>query len=255
LKLALLIPNSKTFIALSNYAIKKLKKDFTSIIVIAHNTALPFEDFKVRFKKAGFLKAFDEFLYCKFESSLGLWDSAFIKNELIYSPNRELISISSLKSNDLAAVLEKNRSDILVGIGCGYVMVDRIPQRVLPINIHPGILPIYRGLGNPEALIKYDYSNMGLTIHRMSKQIDCGQIYFKRKIPLLKRLTIPESYILCYKTGIRMISYSLRYNRSQYNSAINAGTSINHLWRMPLSRYLASRILILFKMMRCNVLS
>jgi len=239
--LALLIPNSTPFIALSDYAVKNISKYFASIIVIAHKTATPSEDFRKRVKKAGFLNTIDEFSYCMLESWFGMWDCAVYQNKLPYFPSINLIPITSLKSDDLANVLEHNRSDILIGVGCSYVMVDRIPQRVFPINIHPGILPTYRGLGNPEALIRRDFNNMGLTIHRMSKQIDCGQILLKRRIPLIKRLSIPASYILSYKTGIRLISKALG-NRSHHIPTINSEISKNNLWRMPLSKYLISKI-------------
>ena len=246
MNLALLIPNSTPFIALADYAVNRFKKDFASIIVIAHDTATPFEDFTNRVKKTGILNAFDEFLYCKFESLFGHWDSAVIQNQLKITANNEIIFIRSLKSNELATVLEENRSDILVGIGCGYVMIDHIPQRVLPLNIHPGILPIYKGLGNPEAMIRNDHNNMGLTIHRMSKQIDSGEIFLIRRISLLKRLTIPESYILCYKTGIRLLACALA-NRLHEISKNHSATLNNHLWRMSLSRFIGNRILYYLK--------
>ena len=50
------------------------------------------------------------------------------------------------------------------------------------INLHPGILPEYKGIGNFWAVLNKDYENIGITIHWMNEKIDDGKIISIQKL-------------------------------------------------------------------------
>ena len=54
------------------------------------------------------------------------------------------------------------------------------------INIHPSLLPKYKGLNTHERVIKNNEKYSGFTIHLVNKKLDSGKIIFQKKIKVLK---------------------------------------------------------------------
>lgn len=63
-----------------------------------------------------------------------------------------------------------------------------IPARVLAtakhgfINVHPGVLPAYRGTGNLWAVVNRDWGNVGVSVHWMTPKIDVGKLIAVERI-------------------------------------------------------------------------
>ncbi len=58
------------------------------------------------------------------------------------------------------------------------------------INIHPSLLPKYKGLDTHERAIKAGDSEAGCTVHYVIPEMDAGDIIVQRKVPILKSDTI-----------------------------------------------------------------
>ena len=74
------------------------------------------------------------------------------------------------------------RPDLVVVYGWNWIMPPRLLE--LPthgvINIHPSMLPHYRGPNPVVAAIRNGESHIGLTIHRMDRGVDTGNILVQR---------------------------------------------------------------------------
>ena len=55
------------------------------------------------------------------------------------------------------------------------------------INIHPSLLPKYKGLNTHHRALKAKEKFSGCTIHYVSKKLDSGKIIAKKKIKILKK--------------------------------------------------------------------
>ncbi len=54
------------------------------------------------------------------------------------------------------------------------------------INIHPSLLPKYKGLNTHERVIKNKESYSGCTVHFVNKKLDSGKIILQQKVKLYK---------------------------------------------------------------------
>jgi methionyl-tRNA formyltransferase len=73
--------------------------------------------------------------------------------------------------------LRRGDYDLVVGIATSIIppAALSIPQHGF-INIHPGVLPEYRGTGNLWAVVNRDWQRIGCTVHWMTERIDVGRI-------------------------------------------------------------------------------
>jgi len=54
------------------------------------------------------------------------------------------------------------------------------------LNIHPSLLPKYKGLNTHERVIKNNEKYSGFTIHLVNSKIDSGKIIFQKKVKISK---------------------------------------------------------------------
>ena len=57
------------------------------------------------------------------------------------------------------------------------------------VNIHPSLLPRYKGLNTHERIIRNNETFSGFTIHFVNKKVDSGKIIFQKKIKILRKDT------------------------------------------------------------------
>ena len=55
------------------------------------------------------------------------------------------------------------------------------------LNIHPSLLPKYKGLNTHKRVIKNKEKFTGCTVHLVSSKLDSGKIILQRKIKVLKK--------------------------------------------------------------------
>ncbi len=88
--------------------------------------------------------------------------------------------------NEAVEVLTSLKADFFVVASYGKI----IPQTILDIpqkgalNIHPSLLPHYRGASPLQSMILADDAKVGVTIIRMDAQMDHGPIIAKREIEI-----------------------------------------------------------------------
>ena len=58
------------------------------------------------------------------------------------------------------------------------------------INIHPSLLPKYKGLNTHERVIKNKEKYSGCTVHYVSEKLDSGKIIMQKKVKILKNDTV-----------------------------------------------------------------
>ena len=54
------------------------------------------------------------------------------------------------------------------------------------LNIHPSLLPKYKGLNTHERAIKNKDKYAGVSIHKVTKKLDSGKIILQKKVRILK---------------------------------------------------------------------
>ena len=232
------IPDSTAFHALSKQAVHILGDLFEILVILPHITDSINQDFAKRRARVGLLCALDEYLYCICEAWVTPWSRATERIDIVDS-KLNIVSARRLNSPDFYSFFEDGVRTLLIGLGCGYIHLNRLSSNVTPINIHPGVLPFYPGLGNPEALVRKDFGCMGVSVHLMTARIDADPVLARKKIALLKRLDMPTAYLYAYIVGLKLLPGIIANGKKQelmaegknfYNSPC--------LWRMRFSLFL-----------------
>lgn len=89
---------------------------------------------------------------------------------------------------DQAAELIKTADCDLVILG-GFMrlltqfFIDQFPERIL--NIHPSLLPSFKGMAAQGQALAYGVKITGCTVHLVNEQVDSGRILAQRAVPVL----------------------------------------------------------------------
>ena len=104
----------------------------------------------------------------------------------IYDYSRKRISekktLKDLKSNGIQLICLAGFMKILSGD-----FIRRFRGRIL--NIHPSLLPKYKGLKTHERVIKNKEKYSGCTVHLVNSKLDSGKIVLQKKVKLSKKET------------------------------------------------------------------
>jgi len=97
-----------------------------------------------------------------------------------------LLRPASLKTNEILETLEKEQADFFIVADYGKILPPQILTipKVLPLAIHPSILPRYRGPAPINwALINGD-KETGISIFKINEQVDEGDIILQKNMAI-----------------------------------------------------------------------
>ena len=104
----------------------------------------------------------------------------------IYNYNKKKISeiktLKDLKSNDIKLICLAGFMRIL-----SEDFIRKFKGKIL--NIHPSLLPKYKGLKTHERVIKNKEKYSGCTVHLVNSKLDSGKIVLQKKVKLSKKET------------------------------------------------------------------
>lgn len=96
------------------------------------------------------------------------------------------------KNDTIVRIIEKHRTDVLLTYRCPYILQDSV-FNALPLgayNIHPSLLPKYKGLNPWQEIFNKHETESGVTLHRITQDIDGGIIVSQRPFPITPSDTI-----------------------------------------------------------------
>ena len=107
----------------------------------------------------------------------------------------EIIDPDYIKKNgldfetELVAILKYYSVEIICLAGFMKVLskefIDNFKNRIL--NIHPSLLPKYKGLNTHERVIQNKEKTSGCTVHYVNSKLDGGKIILQKKIRVYKK--------------------------------------------------------------------
>ena len=91
--------------------------------------------------------------------------------------------------NNILLKLKKNNIDLICLAGFMRILskkfVDDYKNRIL--NIHPSLLPKYKGLNTHKKVILNKEKFTGCTVHVVNSKLDSGKIILQKKLKILKK--------------------------------------------------------------------
>ena len=109
-----------------------------------------------------------------------------IKNYVIKFKNRSIFEKQSLK------LIKKYNIDMICLAGFMKIVSGNFIKKFAnPIlNIHPSLLPKYKGLNTHLRAIKNKDKFSGASVHKVTQRLDSGKIILQKKIKILKKDTV-----------------------------------------------------------------
>ena len=100
--------------------------------------------------------------------------------------NLPVLKPEKIRTEEFLRELKSFEPDLLVVVAYGRILPTAVLEapRLMPVNIHASILPRYRGAAPIEAALLAGDPVTGVTIMRITEQMDAGPILLQREIPI-----------------------------------------------------------------------
>ena len=104
--------------------------------------------------------------------------------------NSKIINYKNTKDaeNKILNLLKKNKIEFIFLAGFMKILsnffIKKFGNKI--INIHPSLLPKYKGLNTHERVIQNNEKFSGCTVHYVNDKLDSGKIILQKKIKILK---------------------------------------------------------------------
>lgn len=208
-KIVLVTSNSTVFLRITKLFFELSGKSRSEIFLVVEQGLTFSEKIKKRFRKVGIIIALDEWMFTLYESFFNHWGKAekkYLHSIDITSFYPDILTDSVNKSCPRVLEALKNfQANNIISIGSSF-----IPSKILnlfqrKINIHPGILPIYKGIGSPDAIMNFDFDNIGWSVHELTPVIDSGAVLHIEKMHFkdFSKMTFAEVYIYLYMSALK----------------------------------------------------
>ena len=131
--------------------------------------------------------------------------------EFVESKALNFIPYNDLKSTELISTIKELNVDMAIVCSFNY----KIPKELLSavkdgfINLHPSLLPAYRGANPYSRVIMNNEKETGVTIHHMSEEFDKGDIILQKKCPIDKNETMGSLFNKTNDICIQLLLASL----------------------------------------------
>lgn len=146
-----------------------------------------------------------------------------IKKVLVPNDRKELIiavkevvgardvEIHEVAKDEIASVISGTGVKYLLSIGFPFKIHNEIIDRMeLCLNLHPTLLPMYRGPNSGAYVIKNSESIAGSTVHILTSEIDSGPIIMQSKVKLTKFDTTKSMQRKVYQSEPELLLASLK---------------------------------------------
>ena len=110
--------------------------------------------------------------------------------------------ITKVISQSFSKIEQKKLAKILINKNIKFICLAGFMKILSPyflnffknriINIHPSLLPKYKGLNTHKRALKAKEKFSGCTIHYVSKKLDSGKIIAKKKVKIFKKDTLKK---------------------------------------------------------------
>jgi methionyl-tRNA formyltransferase len=116
-----------------------------------------------------------------------------------------------LDINAIAEHVKKLKDPVGVLVSYGKIIPQSIIDLFTPgiINVHPSLLPLYRGPSPVETAILNGDTETGVTIMQLTAPMDAGPIYSQVTVPLIDVETAPELENQLAELGAQELSLTL----------------------------------------------
>lgn len=132
-------------------------------------------------------------------------------NQLVKKHNLKLLDTNSINSQETIKILKSWKPDVLVSLSFDQILKKKIIElpKMAALNMHPGILPRYKGIWPEFWKLHNKEKFAGVTIHHMSEKIDEGEIIAQMTYPIKKEDTKLSLALKSARHGANLLGKTL----------------------------------------------
>ena len=120
----------------------------------------------------------------------------------------------SLSENKALVKLKAYKIDLILLAGYMKILskklIDHYPNKI--INIHPSLLPKYKGLNTHQRVLENNETKTGCTVHYVNQEMDGGKIILQREVEIsaedtetsVSKKVLKEEHII-YPKAIKLV--------------------------------------------------
>ena len=105
--------------------------------------------------------------------------------------------------------LESKQINLLVVVAYGLFIPAELFENWHCVNLHPSLLPKYRGPSPLQTALLNGDSNTGVTTMLISQEMDAGDILMQEEIKIDINMNIQQLHDICAQTGAKLIEKTL----------------------------------------------
>jgi formyltetrahydrofolate-dependent phosphoribosylglycinamide formyltransferase len=129
------------------------------------------------------------------------------------------VRVKHTREDEMIALFQSWRVDLIVLAGYMRILKRPLDFHCPIINVHPSLLPKYKGLHAVEQALDSGDSITGCTVHLVNEELDGGQIIAQNKVDIL-----PDDTVDTLTRRIQLQEYALLpYVIDHYETAISEG--------------------------------
>ena len=127
--------------------------------------------------------------------------------EIAESENIPVLQPKSLKDQEFVEELKRFNADIFIVVAYGKLIPKAVfsMPRFGTINLHPSLLPKYRGAAPVEWAIINGEDETGVTVQLINEELDAGDIIIQEKIRLNNSISSGELYEIVFSVGEELL--------------------------------------------------
>ena len=137
-----------------------------------------------------------------------------------YKINKKIYDFNNIKKSESLTLkqLKINNISLICLAGFMKILSPNFIKKFkgIILNIHPSLLPKYKGLNTHERALKNKEKYSGCTVHYVNSRLDSGKIILQAKVKILKKDTssslkkrILKQEHLLYRKAINKVFFSL----------------------------------------------
>lgn len=106
--------------------------------------------------------------------------------------------VNNINSEESYQLISSINPDIIFSIHFDRILSEDIYQlaKICAINLHPSLLPKYRGMIPFQSVILNGETETGITIHHIKEEVDDGNIIVQKQIKISKDINLTELQII-----------------------------------------------------------
>ncbi len=127
-----------------------------------------------------------------------------------YLKEKDVRIINFVGKDDIFKIIEEERPDLIIVVSLGIIIPKEILQKFKFINIHPSLLPKYRGATPIQNAILSGEEETGISIFLINEKLDAGPIFVKEKVALNPQIYYKDAERLLASRGANLLSKNLQ---------------------------------------------